>query len=177
MHWGRFLGEGEEVGGEECLLEGRKASMHVSEAFRHECVRLHSAGHLIDVAMNRLGLLSTMTATKGYHFSDGPYVEFKGSTDAVLADLPVQLNEILSELVRADIATVVKTMTRDDAGAMCGCDTSMYPEHVRVVTVGGLSCPCGGTHVKSTQDLGAVTVTKVKKKKDIYKVSYSVPSP
>ena len=33
----------------------------------------------------------------------------------------------------------------------------------RIVTVGGVSCPCGGTHVKNVADIRAVTVTKIKK--------------
>lgn len=33
----------------------------------------------------------------------------------------------------------------------------------RVVTVAGLECMCGGTHVKNTLDIGAVTATKIKK--------------
>ena len=31
------------------------------------------------------------------------------------------------------------------------------------MTVGGVSCPCGGTHVKNVADIRAVTVTKIKK--------------
>ena len=33
----------------------------------------------------------------------------------------------------------------------------------RVVDVGGVGCPCGGTHVKNTADIKSVTVTKIKK--------------
>ena len=33
----------------------------------------------------------------------------------------------------------------------------------RVVNVGGVGCPCGGTHVKNTVDIRGVTVTKIKK--------------
>lgn len=33
----------------------------------------------------------------------------------------------------------------------------------REVNVGGTSCMCGGTHVKNTQEIGGVVVTKMKK--------------
>ena len=33
----------------------------------------------------------------------------------------------------------------------------------RVVDVGGVGCPCGGTHVKNTADIKGVTITKIKK--------------
>lgn len=29
--------------------------------------------------------------------------------------------------------------------------------------MGGVGCPCGGTHVKNTADIKGVTVTKIKK--------------
>lgn len=41
--------------------------------------RLHSAGHLIDMAVNKLGY--SWLAQKSYHFVDGPYVEYEGSLE------------------------------------------------------------------------------------------------
>ncbi|CAN0031420.1 unnamed protein product, partial [Choristocarpus tenellus] len=48
---------------------------------------------------------------------------------------------------------------------------------VRVVTVAGGSCPCGGTHVNSTLALQGTKVTKVKPKKGTMRVSYTVTVP
>lgn len=49
---------------------------------------------------------------------------------------------------------------------------------VRVVEVAGGPCPCGGTHVRNTQELGAVEVTRIKAtaKKRLLKVSYKLTS-
>lgn len=44
----------------------------------------------------------------------------------------------------------------------------------RIVTVAGLACPCGGTHVSSTGQLEGVRVTKVKAKKGALRVSYTL---
>lgn len=52
-----------------------------------------------------------------------------------------------------------------------------YGAETRVVTVAGLSCPCGGTHVRSTRELEGVRVTKVKAKKGTLRISYSLVSP
>lgn len=46
---------------------------------------------------------------------------------------------------------------------------------MRIVTVAGLPCPCGGTHVSSTRKLEGVRVTKVKAKKGTLRVSYTLP--
>jgi Ser-tRNA(Ala) deacylase AlaX len=39
---------------------------------------------------------------------------------------------------------------------------------------GDYGIPCGGTHVKMLDDVGKVIITKIKCKKGITKVSYSV---
>ncbi|CAM9736932.1 unnamed protein product [Scytosiphon promiscuus] len=49
-----------------------------------------------------------------------------------------------------------------------------YGAATRIVTVAGLSCPCGGTHVRSTRDLWGTRVTKVKAKKGTLRISYTV---
>ena len=40
----------------------------------------HTAGHVVDAAMSKCGKI--MKPIKGYHFLDGPYVEYQGSIDA-----------------------------------------------------------------------------------------------
>jgi len=45
---------------------------------------------------------------------------------------------------------------------------------IRVVVVGGGVCPCGGTHVKRTSEVGKIVVTKLKAKKDTIRVSYKI---
>lgn len=45
---------------------------------------------------------------------------------------------------------------------------------VRVVKVGDSPCPCGGTHVTKTSEIGQVEVTKIKAKKDTLRVSYKL---
>jgi Ser-tRNA(Ala) deacylase AlaX len=93
-------------------------------------------------------------------------------TPDAMAAMPAALNAALVEIVSEDIQTQVRVLPREQAGRACGCDVSHYPEQVRVVTLAGLPCPCGGTHVQSTRELAACEVTKVKKKKNIMKVSY-----
>ena len=51
-------------------------------------------------------------------------------------------------------------------------DMKGYPENLRMVSIAGLYIPCSGTHVKSSGEIGAVEITKAKKKKNTLKVSY-----
>lgn len=45
---------------------------------------------------------------------------------------------------------------------------------VRVVCVGGVGCPCGGTHIKDTAELGGVKIEAIKTKGKVTRVSYTM---
>jgi Ser-tRNA(Ala) deacylase AlaX len=155
------------------FVAGESVELVVNEQSRKENIRLHSAGHAIDAAVTRLGLACALQAGKGFHFASGPYVEYVGVLDAQVVDtLAGRLNATLADIIEANIPTDLRIVSKEEAGELCGCDTSNYPDVVRVVTVADHPCPCGGTHVKSTQQLQNLVVTKVKKKKNNVKVSY-----
>ena len=107
-------------------------------------------------------------------------MEYIGSVGAEdRAPLIETLNAEISRLVAANVATEVVSLPPAEVAAACGgeCDISHLPpdQPVRVVSVGDrVGCPCGGTHVGSTSELGALTVTKVRVKKGRTKVSYRV---
>lgn len=50
--------------------------MKIDKDFRIRNAQLHSAGHIIDVAVSNLKM--PWKAGKGYHFEDSPYVEYVG---------------------------------------------------------------------------------------------------
>lgn len=59
-------------------------------------------------------------------------------------------------------------------GPRGGAMEAKHGATTRIVTVAGLVCPCGGTHVSSTGQLGGVRVTRVKPKKGTLRVSYNL---
>jgi len=65
-------------------------------------------------------------------------------------------------------------MSKEDAKHVCPGDLTHYPENLRIVELAGQSCPCAGTHVGHTGELEGVSVTKVKRKKNVVKVSYTI---
>ena len=149
--------------------------MRVDEELRMKHAALHSGGHALDAALLRIDPLYSMRlkATKGYHFLDGPNVEYDLINGAKLSpeelsSLPGRLNDSLRDIVEEDITTVVSTVSKVALGA----DLIHYPDYVRVVTVAGFAIPCGGTHVKSTRELGCLQVKKAKVKKGVLKISY-----
>ena len=78
------------------------------------------------------------------------------------AELLPKLQVALDELLAEDSVTGVAS---DESGT-------------RIVTIGGLPCPCGGTHVASAGGIGGVTITGMKKKgsgkKAALRVSYAL---
>ena len=63
---------------------GLAVGCKVDEKNRRLCARIHSAGHLLDVAVHDLGF--RWRPGKGYHFPDGPYVEYAMSDDGRILD-------------------------------------------------------------------------------------------
>lgn len=133
----------------------------VDSANRQLLSECHTAGHVVDAAMARCDKL--LPPTKGYHFLDGPYVEYKGSIDTKdREEFLSRLKEAYQQLIDEDIHTQIQTLPVDEAEELCNRlaqnfnmkdFTSPTSEDnnpsVRVVTVAGWNCPCGGTHVKS----------------------------
>ena len=161
---------------------GSRVRCAVSEQARLLNARVHSAGHLIDVAMTNSGMASRLRPTKGYHFTPGSYVEYEGDKldvperDALLAKLQASMDQLVAQ----SIDTKVQSVDAQQLGSVCPpnaipADKSMWGSGwVRVVCVGGLGCPCGGTHVANTSELRAVTVGAIKSKGKVTRVSYTV---
>ena len=150
---------------------GAKVTCTVDEAGRVKNSRVHSAGHLIDVAMTNAGMADKLRPTKGYHFTPGAYVEYDGKLDAAEREaLLPKLQAQMDELIAQRIETKVQTIDAQALDTLCPpnalpSDRSLWGSGwVRVVCVGGLGCPCGGTHVRDTQELGQVKVEGVKVK-------------
>eukprot|EP00438_Fugacium_kawagutii_P010897 Skav211508 [mRNA] locus=scaffold352:49677:53305:- [translate_table: standard] len=148
--------------------KGRAESLHVrcqvDEAKRRLNARLHSAGHLLDVAIYALGF--RWQAGKGYHFEEGPYVEYIPTQEGRQLDMKdakakgLAMDEIsakMKELISKSIVTDVS-----------------FVEGMRTVSMDGVSCGCGGTHVESSQEIGAVNIKKIQSKQGNIRVSYAL---
>jgi Ser-tRNA(Ala) deacylase AlaX len=152
---------------------GTSAQLAVDKEKRIEHIRLHSAGHVMDAALKRLGFWDRIKSGKGYHFPDNPYVEYVGQlTPEEMETLPATLTAEVQRIVEEDIPTSLFMEEKVAAGELCSIDTSAYPPVVRVADIAGSPCPCGGTHIKSSRELGGLQVTRCKKKKKMIRISY-----
>eukprot|EP00918_Siedleckia_nematoides_P064924 GHVU01141151.1.p2 GENE.GHVU01141151.1~~GHVU01141151.1.p2 ORF type:complete len:274 (+),score=42.79 GHVU01141151.1:260-1081(+) len=156
------------------LLDGEKmfeldeeVEMSIDAAKRDLHARLHSAGHLIDVAVKDKGL--PWKPAKGFHFQCGPYVEYvyagSNKADPLAGAAREELSKELEAACAALIAERVPLVVDND-----------NPR--RTVSVGGVSCECGGTHVADAGELITLSVRKIEPKRDGHiRVKYEVAAP
>ncbi|KAI4369563.1 hypothetical protein MLD38_017989 [Melastoma candidum] len=164
----------------DCRLEfskGKEVRLQVDKARRQLNSRLHSAGHLIDACLKNVGL-GHLEPGKGYHFPDGPFVEYKGvipqnELQSKQMELEIEVNKIISRGGHVAVAI----LSYEEASKQCGGSLPHYiakDSTPRIVTVGNHSCPCGGTHVIDLKELISIKVTQIRVKKGMTKVSYTV---
>ncbi|CAA6654269.1 unnamed protein product [Spirodela intermedia] len=162
------------------LKEGQEVHLYVNAQRRNLNSRLHSGGHLLDICMQNVGL-SYLEPEKGYHFPDGPFVEYKGTipSDQLLTkqkELEIEANALIATGCKVSAAVV----PYDEASELCGGILPGYiskDSNPRIVRVGSNpGCPCGGTHVADIADIGSFKVTKIRAKKGFTKVFYTLDS-
>jgi Ser-tRNA(Ala) deacylase AlaX len=135
---------------------------------------LHTGGHLV---MTALFELNGMRAIKGYHFPEGPYVEFDGLlNEAEREEVATALQERIDAMVAADEGIEVEAIDARELAAR-GIFSPVPPppgKPCRVVTTCGYRSPCGGTHVARSGELKGLRVRRVKSKKGRTRVAYDV---
>ena len=134
---------------------------------------MHTGGHILSNIIEKR--YPTLKAFKGYHFPDGPYVEFHVGDDFAENDK----NEFV-ELINDDIDSFLKE------GAKIVIDIASNSRHhsqvggkadkpFRTIKIGEFDpTPCGGTHMDSTSHFKTLVVTKIKLSKGVLKVSYKI---
>lgn len=147
-----------------------KVHLEIDQEKRVLHARIHSAGHLLDVALKSLG--TSLVPAKGYHFPQGPYVEYQGEVSDA-ESLKVALEQKINELIAKDVPVKKVVFAEDEARAR-GLHAPVG-KSVRVVAFeGDEGCGCGGTHVISSKEIGLVTIRKISSKQGVTRIAYAV---
>jgi alanyl-tRNA synthetase len=148
------------------------ATATIDADLRATHARHHTGGHLVMTAMHEV---TGMRAVKGYHFVDGPYVEFDGVLDDdEKARVAAELDQRLAEMIDADAEISVEETTvaeLKEQGVFMPMEIPL-DKPTRVVTSFGYRSPCGGTHVKRSSELRGLHVKSVRSKSGRTRVSY-----
>ena len=156
-------GEGEAILhlGENPPPVGASVTARLEWPRRHRHMRMHSAMHLL------CSLIPGAGVTGGQVGAERSRLDFD------LADPPAKefLIEQLNALIAADHAITDSWITSEELDANPGLvrTLSVQPPRtggrIRLVKIGDVDLqPCGGTHVRSTAEIGRITVTKLENK-------------
>lgn len=153
---------------------GDAVELAVHEATRRQNAKLHTGGHLI---MTALDSLKRMKAVKGYHFPDGPYVEFLGMVpEAERASLVDGVQRFINQAIEqgSDVNASETTLAALEAEGVFIPMEIPRDKPTRVITTCGYKSPCGGTHVATLKELAGLKVRSLKVKGGNTRVSYTI---
>ncbi|HEV7344406.1 MAG TPA: alanyl-tRNA editing protein [Devosia sp.] len=147
--------------GQGMLATGDEVVVSVDWERRHRLMRMHTALHLLSVALPFAVTGGSVGEDKGRLDFDMPEVPGDltaleaALNDMVAADYPVT-QEWITDAEMADNPDLIKTMN---------VKPPMGQGRVRLIRVGDVDLqPCGGTHVRSTGEIGRLALGKIEKK-------------
>lgn len=157
------------------FMQGEDVHIAVDGDRRKLNARLHSGGHLVDMAVTELGL--DWTPGKGYHFPDGPYVEYDGELNPEQQEeLRAKIELKTNELIEQNLLVSCHFVEYEELKQLCHHVPTNLPSNkpIRVVQFDTFAVPCGGTHVHSLGDIQKLTITKLRNKSGSIRVGYAV---
>lgn len=157
------------------IKTGDKVKLNVDSERRQLHARLHSGGHLVDMGIYEFK--PEWIPSKGYHFPEGPYVEYKGLvTEEEKEELKSKLEEFFVQKIAQNIPVTIKFVEKNDLASFCRHVPENIPEGkpTRIVLFGDFGVPCGGTHINNLFELKKVIIRKIRQEKDMIRVSYEI---
>jgi len=140
---------------------GEEVRLSLDWAVRYRRMRMHTLLHLLSVALP-------------YPVTGGSVGEDEGRLDFDIPDGGLDKDAItarLAEMIATNAGVSERWITDDELIANPGLVKTMSVKppmgtgRVRLVEIAGLDLqPCGGTHVRSLDEIGAAQVTKIEKK-------------
>ncbi|KAF2490211.1 ThrRS/AlaRS common domain-containing protein [Lophium mytilinum] len=179
LHQGTFTSPAEISGG--VFAEGQTIMQAIDDEKRNFHSRLHTAGHLLGLAVRQLAEssipeLGKVSESKANHAPGAASVEYFGS---IAGEHKKAIQDQANELVKQGLPVNVLWWDEETTRSKCTAvpEEMAVPEEgvFRVVEVEGVgSYPCGGTHLPSTGDVGGIVVKKISRSKGVSRISYDV---
>ncbi|MCK0114263.1 alanine--tRNA ligase [Ornithinimicrobium sp. F0845] len=143
------------------FLEGAEVSAQVDPEWRVQACQAHSGTHVVHAALRQvLG----PTALQSGSYNKPGYLRLDFAWNSSLsAETRSEIEEVANLALRQDLPVAAAYMTLPEARAAGALALfgETYDEQVRVVEIGGPWSRelCGGTHVRHSSQIGALTLT------------------
>jgi misacylated tRNA(Ala) deacylase len=156
---------------------GATVEGHVDEERRQKHRRMHTAQHVVSkIVLDQFG---AQTAGNQIH-ADRSRIDFEPA-DFSEEDVAV-IEERTNAVIEKDLRVEKKQMARAEAEEKTPEGRGLLdliPDHVdplRMVEIGGLDlCPCGGTHVDCTREIGRIRITnRTSKGADVDRIEFEL---
>ncbi len=146
------------------LTIGETVEVNIDAKKRRLNARIHTAGHILDIALTECGY--KLEPTKGYHFPEGPYVEYTGkieSSPELIANIETTLMQLIAQQSKITYSYGEGTHSNGKPNRILHIQN--HP-----------NCPCGGTHVQNLSEIGTIKIKKIKNNssKGTVQISYCV---
>ena len=120
---------------------------------------------MVDLALKNLSI--DWKAGKGYHYEKGSYVEYEGNIEGTdIEILKKNIEDECNNCIEKDLVTTLEFHN----------DAHESGKQRRTVYYGDFGINCGGTHVAHLGIIGKINIRKIKKEKDMIRVSYEILS-
>ena len=188
-HYGTILPEETEINHSLIRgLIGNMVQVQVNAPQRQLLSECHTAGHVVDAAMIQCGFhfqpskgyhfLDSPYVEYYYNNPQNHNSSNNNNNNNTVTTINEKqdlskLQHAFQQLLQQDIPTKIELLSKEEAHLRCnahmdepwfdmdlyGGTTSLHDPTVRIVTVAGYACPCGGTHVRRTGELLRTTST------------------
>lgn len=162
----------------EPFAAGTEVQQSVDEATRTLHCKLHDGGHVVSLAVRRLASsIPNVTELKAQHYPGSSFVEFQGH---IGGEHKEAIEKASNDMIAEDLPIEVRWWTPEELKEKCwsvpeGLRLPEGEELARAVDVVGAGAyACGGTHMRTTGQLGGIVIRKIARQKGISKISYAL---
>lgn len=137
-------------------------------------MRLHSGGHIVDLAMHLLGYSPKSLIPQKADHDKNPHIIYQGQVDH---DIKNELQEKTNELIEKNLEfswyfEAFEDLQKEAIYLQPGLPTNKPLRTLKLESVGAVAD--GGTQVKKTGEVGNVVITDIENRDDNTIVKYSL---
>lgn len=161
---------------EKPLEETEQAKLEIDWKPRYARMRMHTAQHLLSAIV--LDDYKATTAGNQIH-EDHSRIDFKPFTpgDEVIENIVQKFNEYVEQGIPVNNYITIREKVMEDIDPLRRNLFNRVPafvKDIRVIEIEGIDkCPCAGTHVQNTKEIGKLKIIKrISKGKDTTRIEY-----